>query len=309
MKKNINKILVFATIFFALCGNPTAVFADDEGVSLVFGPTSQRVTLTPGETYHGEVYISNPATALQNTDYILYVTPYGVSNSNYDPVFDQETAYTQIVDWITLDKTEGSVAPNDIEYVGFTIDVPANAPAGGQYATIMAQDVTGLDESNEQGGGLSISNITAVGSIVIADVMGETHEDGEVIENNLPGFLFSDELSASALVKNNGNVHADASYILQVWPLIGGEEICTNEEEPTKSLIMPNTERYHTESCKLPPVGIFRAKQTVKLFDEISTAERLVVVCPIWLLFIVLFAVILLIMWLVVKARSRKKAD
>lgn len=308
MKKITKKMLSFIFMIGLFVGVCPVAYANDSfnGVSLSLGPTSQRVTLMPGEEYRGEIYISSPADSTQEANYILYVTPYGVSNDNYDPVFDQKTAYTQMVDWITLDKTEGSVSPNEIEYIGFTIDVPSDAPAGGQYATIMAQDVTGVDDA-ENSGGLSISNITAIGSIVVADVMGETREEGEILENNIPSFLLSNELTATSLVKNEGNVHADAKFVLQVSPLFNGEEICTNEEEPSTSLVIPETSRYNSESCKLPSVGIFRAKQTVEIFGETSIAERLVFVCPLWLLFIIIFAIVMFIIWLVMKVRAKRK--
>lgn len=294
------------TLMFGL--NINTVFADGEASeSLVFGPTSQRISLEPGETYRGSIYISNPASSTEDAKYSLSVSPYGVSNENYDPVFDQKTTYTQIVDWITLDETEGSVKPNEKKDIGFTINVPYNAPAGGQYATIMAQDVT-YQGHNTSGDVLEITNITAIGSIIVADVAGETIEKGEILENSVPSFLFSSPLTTNARVKNHGNVHTDAEYVLQVWPLFSNEEICTNEEKPDTDVVLPDTEKYHTQNCDLPMIGIFRAKQTVKIFGETSITEQTVFVCPLWLLAIIIFAIVLIIMWLIMKSRSRKNS-
>ena len=108
------------------------------------------------------------------------------------------------------------------------------------------------------------------------------------------------------MVKNNGNTHTDAEYTLQVWPVFSDEEYCTNEENPDKSLVMPETNRYHSQTCVLPVVGIFRAKQVVSIFGETSIVEKNFIVCPIWLLVIVIFAVISIIIWLVAKSKSRK---
>ena len=71
---------------------------------------------------------------------------------------------------------------------------------------------------------------------------------------------------------------------------------------------MPETERYHTETCNLPPIGLFRAKQTVKIFGEESIVEKTVIVCPLWLIFVILFVVIALIIWIIIRMKSRKKA-
>ena len=110
---------------------------------------------------------------------------------------------------------------------------------------------------------------------------------------------------ASSTVKNNGNVHTNAKYTLQVWPLFSDEEICTNEEEPATSLIMPETERMHVEECNLPSVGIFKVKQTVEIFGEKSVAEKTILMCPLWLLFLVLFAIIALVIWIVTKVKKK----
>ena len=97
--------------------------------------------------------------------------------------------------------------------------------------------------------------------------------------------------------------------MLQVWPLFSDEEICTNEEQPETSLILPETERYHAQSCALPSVGIFKAKQTVKIFGEESIVEKMVIVCPIWLLFIIFFVIAAIIIWIVVRVQKRNRGN
>jgi hypothetical protein len=60
------------------------------------------------------------------------------------------------------------------------------------------------------------------------------------------------------------------------------------------------------EECNLPSIGIFRAKQTVSIFGEESTLEKMVFICPLWLIFIIVFAIAVLVIWLVMKSRSGK---
>ena len=153
-----------------------------------------------------------------------------------------------------------------------------------------------------------IENVVEFAAGILAEVAGQTRDEGVIIENNIPSFILTNTLTASSRVRNDGNVHTNASYVLQVWPLFSDEEYCTNEEEPKTSLIMPETERYHAETCDLPSIGIFRAKQTIKIFDEVSEREKLVIVCPLWLLFIIIFVIVFAIMWLIAKARARNKA-
>ena len=71
--------------------------------------------------------------------------------------------------------------------------------------------------------------------------------------------------------------------------------------------MMPGTERYHAKTVNTPPIGIFRVKQTVKIFGETSVVEMMVIVCPLWLLFLILFVIVALIIWVVMKIRGVKK--
>ena len=182
--------------------------------------------------------------------------------------------------------------------------MPKDAPAGGQYATIIVQDETSFGTGD--GGGVAIEGTVRFASNIFAEVTGETEEKGVIVENIIPSFLLSNSLPAVSLVKNDGNVHTDAEYTLQVWPLFSDEEVCTNAEKEEgsrieggkTSLIMPGTERYHTQTCYLPSIGIYRAKQTVTIFGESSVVEKMVIFCPLWLLFLALFAIVAFVIWI-----------
>ena len=282
----------------------------DSGVVMTISPPKQKIVLVPGETFEGTIQVSNSANAEKNLEYSATIGSFGLGkdeNGNIDynnTDVDTITSYNQIMDWITLGKNHGSVAPNTTDTVPFTITVPEDAPAGGQYATIIVQNDTKGDGEAE--GNVMIESIVRFASSIIAEVAGETRSEGEIIENTIPAFLLDNKLATTATVKNNGNVHTDASFTLQIWPLFGDEEIYTNEEEPTTKMVMPGTERMYSEEHDLPSFGIFRVKQTVKIFGETSVAERVVVVCPLWLLFIIVFAIVALVIWIVMKSRARK---
>ena len=310
--KKFKKIICLMMLILLGALGANVVYAENIGVSsLTFGPTSQRISLKPGETYRSSVIVSNPADSTRDTKFVLSVYPYSVVNDDYDPSFDQMGTYTQIVDWISLDKTEGTIRPNENMEIGFTIKVPENAPAGGQYAAIVAQDVTDLS-GNMVGGNVRVASISAVGSVVVADIAGQTLEYGEIFENDVPSFTFNAPFTASAGVTNTGNVHTDARTVLQIWPLFSDEEIYTNEEsEDNTLLVLPDTSRYFFNSWDdVPMVGIFRAKQTVTIFGETSVNEKIIVICPLWLLFIVIFLIVLLLIWFItaiVKKLRRSK--
>ncbi len=276
--------------------------------TITMSPMSQKVILIPGEQYEGAVTIANPSNSTENLDYIASIGSYSIHSNQYskddygDMDYRTKTSYNIIMDWTTINNPTGTVAPGATEKISFIIDVPQNAPAGGQYMSILVSENKNNDTAE---GGIGVVELMQMAHTVYAEVAGETNEKGLITENSIPAFLTSNKLETTSIVKNEGNVHTEAQYILQVWPVFSSEEICTNEEDPNTSLVLPDTERYHTESCSLPPIGIFTARQTIKIFGEESVVEKMIIVCPIWLLFIIIFVIVALIIWIILRAKNR----
>ncbi len=302
-------LVLLAAFLVSVFGTSSRVAAS--GRAIAISPTSQKIVLVPGETYRGGFEVVNPYGADGDLHYTARTSSFSQiastdSKDDYGDVdFETKTNMNTIVDWTTLENATGTVEPNGQKTITFKIAVPEDAPAGGQYMAILVREDPKYTKSNTDS--LSVNEVMQMAFVVYAEVSGETRRDAEILENNIPSFLFSNQLQATSRVKNDGNIHADATYTFQVWPMFSDEEICTNEEKPNTSFIMPGTERYHTESCQLPLVGIFRAKQTVKIFGEESIVERTVLVCPVWLLFLVIFVIVAMIIWLVMKAKARKE--
>ena len=295
-------------------GNVNDTYAeDDNGISTIFvSPMIEKIILVPGETYNGSISISNSNSATEDLVYKAEIGSYnkrksGDSKDDYGVTDVAEiTEYNTIMQWMTLEKTTGTVAPNGTDVLNYTIKVPKNAPAGAQYASILI-----YKDPKSIFGDANSANITAkyqLASGIIANVAGETVEKAAIKNNDMPSMLTVNKLEATSMVKNEGNIYTDATYTLQVWPMFSDEEICTNEEKPETSTILPNTERYHTQTCNLPAVGIFKAKQVVKIFDEVSILEKTIFVCPIWLMVVVLLVVIGIIVGIVMYIKKRKAA-
>ncbi|MBQ3296527.1 hypothetical protein IJH01_00115 [Candidatus Saccharibacteria bacterium] len=312
MKKIKYLVVGIAALIGSIVGINNVVVAEGERSSLTVSPPSQEIVLIPGETYEGSIKVSNSNDSPTDLSYSLSIGSFSQKQGNdskddYGTV-DTETvsSYNQIMEWIELGVENGVVAPNEFDTIPFSITVPENAPAGGQYATIMVQDDTKRGDEN---GNITIESKTRIAVIIYAEVAGETKQAGSISENDIPSFLLSNKLEATSMVKNEGNVHAKASYVLQVWPLFSDEEVCTNFESPSESLIMPETSRFHVEECNLPSIGIFRAKQTVKIFGEESVVEKIIIFCPIWLLFIIFFVIAAIIIWIVMRIRGKNNSS
>ena len=306
-------LLVFGLSFAGALALPLAssVHAAEEaesGSTMAVSPMWQEIILSPGENWTGSIRVQNPATSEQTLKFEVSVGSYsehsnGSNPGDYGAVDLQNTSsYNQIMNWITINQPTGELAPNESVEVPFTVNVPSDAPGGGQYASIVVKDVS---DKNSNQGNVTIDSVTQIASILYAEITGETHEEAEVLENSIPAFSLTNQINATSLVQNNGNVHGDINYTYQVWPLGSNEEVCTDEEDNNFSIILPETKLYHVAKCEVSPVGIYRAKQTVSIFGEVSEVERIVIVCPVWLIILIIILIIAIII-LIVRAIRRK---
>lgn len=303
-------IITFAFIGIAIYG-PDNVMA--EGYGLTVAPMTQKLIINPGDSYQASFRMSNPSSSTQDTYYKLEVEPFYTTESG-ETIYAAEGEYGAIANWTTFDiPTEGKLEPNENKIVNFSINVPENAPAGGQYMSIsVTASGKPFDEDDTDGmsGNTTIKEEKRMAHKVYTEITGNTIKQGEISDVNLPSFLLSGNITGSASVKNTGNVHGDATYTLQVFPLFSSEEAYTNEEKPEEVTILPDRTVYHQTSWdKTPSMGIFNVVYTVRFGESMEQISKMVIVCPIWLLFIIFFAVVAIIIWLVMRARSRKSAN
>ncbi len=266
-------------------------------------PMSQRFSLDPGKTYEGSVTVVNPADATSDFTYNIEITPYGVIGKNYSADLRSETGHTLIKDWIKLDETSGTIKPNGKKIVKFKIEVPEDAPPGGQYATIA---ISG-SPTNTDNSGMAVESVLELASIVYGDVSGEVVHDGEILENYIPGFIFATPATVTADISNNGNVHEDASFMLSVKNVITGEKIYPkdNESGSYTELIMPETTKHiERDISNLPYVGIVKVSQNIYYNGHYSSKETDLIICPIWLLFTFFLVISSLLVLICLKVRK-----
>lgn len=288
----------------ALLGS-SSVFADEKQAEqrIQISPAIQDIgELKPGEKITETFKVQNIGTKTFN--FKVGVSPYSVTDENYTQDYTNTNQYTDIVNWIGFSQTEGTIEPNGEVEIAYTITVPADVPAGGQYALIHAEVTPG----ETSGDGAGIATVQRVGMKLYTNVQGNTRKTGSIIENKVPSFMFNPPISATSIVENTGNTHTPAKYILQVFPFFGGEEVYTNEENPDTLTILPETRRLNTITWpNSPQLGLFRVKQTVTIFDETSVTEKIVFICPIWFLFIVLLIIFCVVFWIISRIRNRNR--
>ncbi|MBQ1387452.1 hypothetical protein IIY68_01525 [Candidatus Saccharibacteria bacterium] len=262
-------------------------------------PMNRMIELVPGETYVFSITVSNPVNSAENFDYKAYAAPYSVVTEEYDADVMTKTDHTRMADWITIAKPTGTLAPNETKDIEFTITVPENAPGGGQYAAI----IVGADDKDEVNGNTAVTNVLEIASILYAKVDGEIIHKGEVLENNVPGFVVEPRINISSLIVNEGNMHEIAEITIKVTNIFTGETIASAELDngAYAELIMPDSKRFlNKEVDELPMIGIINVQQNIYYNGETSTVEKNVIVCPIWFLVLVVLTLTAII-WKIVK--------
>lgn len=304
--KTFQRISKFCVVFVLAASTALVSFspvsADDKPYGLEMSPAVLELEeLQPGDSIEGEFVIRN--TGSERSDFKISFEPYNATGEDYDIDFETHTQYNDIVDWTTFSATSGTLDAGESREIQFTIHVPKDVPAGGQYGAIIAE-TSPTEETTDT----SISIGRRVGIVVYTQVAGNTRRTGSIEDAKIPGILFNPPITATSIVENTGNTHAVATYTLQVFPLFGDEEVYTNEEHPDELLILPETRRFNTISWEgAPHLGIFRVKQTVKLFDQTEVTDKVVFLCPIWLIFIVLLIIFCVIFWIVSRIVKRNR--
>lgn len=279
--------------------------------SFVVFPMSQEMTLEAGKTYRGVINVVNPADADGDFSYTIVVTPYSVADVGYEANLEETSTWSQIVDWIMIDDPSGTLAPNETKEITFTVTVPTDAPAGGQYAAIAVRS-SGAEVA--QGDSLKIHNVYELASVIYATVEGETVHSGEVVTNTVPGFVTDGDVVLTTMVANTGNVHEMAAVKIEAKNILTGERFFPRSESEIvyEEVVMPSTTRYITrELNELPLLGVFEVSQEVSYLGEISLNTSLVILCPIWFMVLVVATIGTLIgtiTALIMKRRREKRA-
>lgn len=308
IRKNIKRITsTMLAGFFALATMMTAValpvHADEvasKGSKIGIKPITEKISLNPGDTYTGTFQVVSPSENTGEFKYNIYATPFQVKDKEYSADFVTENTYTKLSKWITFSKDSGTLKSGETNDITYTIKVPNDVPAGGQYAAIMAE-IANSEESN-------IQTYSRAALTILAHIAGETRREGGVLENNVPSVVFGGtKLSTTSLVKNSGNIDEEAIYTLKIFPFGSSEEVYTNEDNPEVRNILPESERSNTIIWEeTPQLGLFTVEQTVEYMGQVSKTSKLVLICPIWLIVIFAALIFAIIFTVVARARGRK---
>ena len=281
----------------------------DEQHIFTLTPMNQDIDLEAGQTYSGSITVVNPSDATTDFSYKVSVSPFNMVGEEYTVDLATEYNRSMITKWITIENSSGTLKPNESGEIKFTIKVPEDAPAGGQYAAIIVTS----DNASNGDEGLSVQSVLEMASIIYGRVAGETTHGGEILENKIPSFAVTTPVVLEAKIRNDGNVHDYANYTITVTDFFTGNVILpTEENDGHYSEVMMPESTYHSqrEINNLPAVGVVKVTQTIRFNGVPSTAESTIIICPIWFMALILLtisAIVATIVAIVKKNRKRKK--
>lgn len=207
-------LVVITPVVFAQSGGNVSsdggTSASKTGDSLKISPLRNDVTIRPGETGKVTVYIQNlnpvPVTLKPiNNDFIAGSKEDGTPSIILE---ENEFAPTHSLKKFMLPLDNVTVGPGERKALDVTIQVPANAQAGGYYGAV--RFAPALPDGSE-----SVNVSGSVASLVVLTVPGDIVENLTLKEfsitqkgKNVGRFVNSpDDLKAVVRLENKGNIH------------------------------------------------------------------------------------------------------
>jgi hypothetical protein len=295
MKKRALVLLALMTIIAGTMGLSHPTIAEESatkttGSGLTASPEQIKYgILMPGSNYTKPLHITN------TTDTDL---TFSLSTATYQDV-ELSDDYTKITEWLTIvGSTDYTLKPEASTDINIRVRVPKDAPAGGQYASIIAAVSDQI---------YTMANISAIIS------SEDLQHSGELVSSKLPGFSLAPEINTSATIKNTGNVDFDATIKLTVRSIFGGDPI--HDDTLTQTVFPGTTAELSQDWTDAPVFGFFSATQTITYVNASGEqieriTDRVILICPIWLIIIlavVILGIIGLIIFLIIHGHNKDK--
>lgn len=283
--------------------------ASDDNIIMSLRPSEQEINLRPGQHFEGSVVVYNVGKV--PFEFNASAAPYQVKDNDYNPDFSSTSESTAMANWISFPETKFSVKPNQSAEVKFVVDVPEDIPGGGQYAAIIIR----TEDAVRQEAGIDV--IGQIAALVYGHIAGdELRATGALQNYQFPSLMFGGEFKISSVIENTGNVDFKASETLTIKDFFTNRETMNPESindagypvGTTSATVLPGTARTFKMSWKdAPQIGLFKVKHTISYLDEELVTEKVVLLCPLWLIVLVAIVLALMIIWLIMSLVGYRK--
>jgi len=273
----------------------------DVGPKLFVSPSRFNLeTVQPGDTLTETLSLFNNGD--ESVSFTISAETLQAQDEDHNMVWGASPSqFNRIINWVSFPQgTQFELAPDDEMDLEFVIDIPSDAPGGAQFFMLLVR----LDGIVSTG---AYQVESAIGVQVFSSVDGEINLSGRVISQIIPRFTFDPIIQTSASVENTGNVHFDATYKVEMFNHFTGSLSWSDEQT---RLVIPEATRIIRQDWEdAPRLGIFRVVSTVTIpGSEPSILEQTVIIIPIWLLIIIALILVLLIIGIIFKVKSRNNA-
>lgn len=216
-------------------------------LSVGVSPTSEKITLNPGDEYPGEIVFWNLSSTA--TTYKISVSGFTqVENMPGTAVIltkeeDSKSLYSAS-SWITLEKDEVELVPNKNIKIKYTIKVPLDATEGEYNTEIYLLS----KEEDTDSGGTYTSAILGSGVPILIKIGDEYIESAELLSfvsdkkiYEYPDVIFSTK------IKNLGNTHISPIGEISITNIFGQEVDRISFNESSQSLLRDSSGIYQDE--------------------------------------------------------------
>ena len=286
------------------------------GTSISLMPVSKVLQISPNSEYEDTMTVNNDGDSEIEIEVFAapYAYVYSEEEQTYKLGFNTETNFTQIVRWVTFQKSDGTwdkkavfkIPAHDKAVVKYKVTTPNNIPGGGQYAVIFAHTLTGVISASgirtEASPGMVLFGRSTTGDVTIS---------AQISDMNAEYGLHGDDTQQSyfyglAKVKNDGNIDFNAVGKLKVDPIIGFGSYETPDSHGRVSVI-PESELEVSDKWEdSPAFGLYKVTWTVKAGEETETIETLIFVNPIIAIIILIIVLTIITIWTIIVVRKRK---
>ena len=297
-------------------GSESSEEATTPGTNISLTPVSKILQISSNSVYEDYFTVKNEGSADMKIE--VYASPYSYVYSSeedsYKLGFNSENNFTQISRWITFKDKDGNyaknptftIAPGDSLDVYYRITTPDNIPAGGQYAVMFAHTLNGVVAANgiktEASPGIVVYGRSTEGEAITAAEISDMRIEQKSVDGGNGKTVFS----ASAKVKNTGNVDFSASGVLKVEPILGGPSYETQSTSGRVSII-PEAELAVTDEwADTPDFGLYKVTWTVMAGNETQVIEKVIFLISPIAIIVTIILLTIIIVWTIIMVRKRK---
>lgn len=271
---------------------------DDTVERITMSPAISKPSLKAGEKVTGKLTVINDGSI--DYTFLMYSRPFSVNGENYDTNYTTVNKQTEAYQWVNFDRSNVRLKAGERTEIGYTVQTPKDARAGGHYAVLFAET------QPPEGDPASVARKKRIGTLLYMTVDGDLIEKGKVESWQADLIQTKPPLNTDLRLKNDGNVHFQADLSASYTNIFGKKRFTLNQE----LLILPGTTRRIPITWQDSPyLGIYKVSGNVSFLNKKeSLPEKYVVLLPMPVLASVAGIVAIVIISTVFKKKRANKS-